>query len=69
MSRLRRKEELEQVCYELYQVIGSLADYAGVWNHPDVVRAMDNASDARLTHKDLLPWPKKKLPKRKRVNQ
>lgn len=53
-----RIEELEIVCGELYQVIGSLADFAGLFDHPDVIRALDNASDNALTHKDLLPWPK-----------
>lgn len=65
---MKRVDELKRVCAELYQVIGALADYAGVWNHPDVIRAMDNASDGRLTHRDLLPWPRKKLPKRRRTN-
>ena len=54
----KRIEELEQVCGELYQVIGSLADHAGCFDHPDVQRALDNASKARLVHRDLLPWPK-----------
>ena len=66
---MKRIDELKRVCAELYQVLGCLADYAGVWNHPDVVRAMDNASAARLKHKDLLPWPRKKLPVRKRTNR
>lgn len=69
MPRLRRKAELERVCAELYQVIGSLSDYAGVFDHPDVARALDNASDGRLVHKDLLPWPQTPLPERKRVNK
>ena len=54
----RRVEELETVCAELYQVIGALAVEAGVHDHPDVVKALDNASQCRLVHKDLLPWPK-----------
>jgi hypothetical protein len=55
---VNRIAELEQVCAELYQVIGSLADHAGCFDHPDVQRALDNASKARLVHRDLLPWPK-----------
>lgn len=53
-----RIAELEQVCAELYQVIGSLADHANCFDHPDVQRALDNAAKARLIHRDLLPWPK-----------
>jgi hypothetical protein len=58
MSQSNRIAELEQVCAELYQVIGSLADHAGCFDHPDVQRALDNASKARLVHRDLIPWPK-----------
>jgi hypothetical protein len=58
------EEEAKLVCSELYQVIGSLADYAGVFEHPDVQRALNNASDGARTHKDLLPWPKDPLPER-----
>ena len=54
--------ELERVCGELYQVLGSLADHAGVYDHPDVQRALDNAARGRLVHTDLLPWPKTPLP-------
>lgn len=57
----KRIAELERVCAELYQVIGRLADFADCWAHPDVVRAMDNAADQKLTHKKLLPWPRQPL--------
>ena len=56
-----RVEELETVCAELYQVIGALAAEAGVYDHPEVTKALDNASGCRLVHKDLLPWPKSPL--------
>jgi exonuclease VII small subunit len=49
------------VCAELYQVIGSLAEEFGVFDHPDVQRALDNASAHKLVHRDLLPWPKQPL--------
>lgn len=58
MSRTRREAELERICAELYQVIGSLASYADMFSHADVQRALDNASRAKLVHKDLIPWPK-----------
>jgi hypothetical protein len=56
-----RIEELETICGELYQVIGNLAGYAKCFDHTEVTRAMNNASKAKLVHKDLLPWPKTPL--------
>jgi hypothetical protein len=50
--------EAATVCAELYQVIGCLAEELGVFAHPDVQRALDNASQHKLVHRDLLPWPK-----------
>lgn len=50
------------VCAELYQVIASLAFHFGVMEHPDVQKALDNASQHKLVHVDLLPWPKQDLP-------
>lgn len=50
-----------RICDELYQVIGSLASTFGVFEHPEVQRALDNASAGKLVHKDLLPWPKSPL--------
>lgn len=58
IARLKEREsELCTVCAELCQVIGNLADHGGVFDHPDVIKALDNASDQALTHKDLLPFP------------
>jgi len=65
---MTREQELEEVCTELYQVIGLLAYYAGVFDHPDVQRALDNASRAKLMHRNLLPWPRRPLPKRRNTN-
>ena len=56
-----RVAELETVCAELHAVIGALAAEAGVYDHPEVARALDNAFECRLVHKDLLPWPKTPL--------
>lgn len=53
--------EAAVVCAELYQVIGCLADELGVFAHPDVQRALDNASGHKLVHRDLLPWPNRPL--------
>ena len=53
-----RVAELETICAELHVIIGALAAEAGVYDHPEVSKALDNASECRLVHKDLLPWPK-----------
>ena len=61
-----RVAELETVCAELHVVIGALAAEAGFYDHPEVTRALDNASECRLVHKDLMPWPRTPLSQRKR---
>jgi hypothetical protein len=53
----KRIEELETVCSESYQVVGSLASDAGVFGTVEVDRALTNLSDAALTHTDVLPFP------------
>jgi len=59
----KRIDELERVCAELYQVIGCLSGkHDDCFDHPDVQRALDNASRARLVHRRLLPWPREPLP-------
>ena len=53
-------------CAEAHQVLGALAHHVGLFDHPDVIRALDNlsaAADGRpVPHTDLLPWPKEALP-------
>lgn len=52
-------------CAEAYQVIGALSMYAGVFEHPDVIRALDNLHAAAMgharPHAEILPWPKTPL--------
>lgn len=53
-----------EACAEAYQVIGSLAYQAGVFDHDDVIEALDNtlaAADGRKRPHDLLPWPKRQM--------
>lgn len=72
---VKRIDELKMVCAELYQVIGALSGaHHDCFAHPDVQRALDNASAGRLVHKDLLPFPQRTLygqkrPKLKRSGQ
>lgn len=52
-----RIEELETICAEAYQMVGALADKAGVFETSTAVEQMlDNLSEARLTHKEILPF-------------
>lgn len=53
MSDKERIEELERVCAQLYQVLGTLS-YKYKIETPSMLKAMDNASEARLVHQ-LLP--------------
>ncbi|EIW6162734.1 hypothetical protein MF451_003731 [Salmonella enterica subsp. enterica serovar Saintpaul] len=49
--------ELEEICAEAYQCVGVLADAAGVFETSEKVeKLLDNLSQARLVHKDILPF-------------
>jgi hypothetical protein len=50
-AQVKRIAELEDICAELYQVIGILADRAGCFSHPDIQRALDNASKTKFVHR------------------
>lgn len=54
-------ERLRRDCGELYQVIGYLADRAGLFLDPQTAKALDNAwaaaEGAARPHDDLLPFP------------
>ena len=54
-------QALQELCAEVYQVVGSLADSAGVFDAEATVKVLDNLSAASsgepLPHKDLLPFP------------
>lgn len=51
-----RIAELEAICAEAYQVIGVLADEAGVFNTLPVIKILDNLSASQMIHKDVLPF-------------
>jgi hypothetical protein len=44
------------VCYEAYQVVGSLLSDLGEFDTPEAQKILDNLSEARLVHDDVLPW-------------
>lgn len=56
-SLRQRVAELETVCAESYQVVGALANAAGVFETSEAVsKALDNLSEAKLVHSDVLPF-------------
>jgi hypothetical protein len=56
-AALERIVELETVCSESYQVLGSLAGDIGIFNEWAVTKALDNAGLHKLLHCDVLPFP------------
>jgi hypothetical protein len=52
-----RETELEQVCAEAYQVVGILLSDLGQFNTERGIKILDNLSEARMVHTDVLPWP------------
>lgn len=52
--------ELRRVCAELYQIIGTMAEYCPDPEAAPIIKALDNASDAAsgdpVRHQDLLPF-------------
>jgi hypothetical protein len=56
-------DELDQidVAAEAYQVVGALADFAGVFEHPEVVRALDFLAYEDKRAEPLTPWPRTAL--------
>lgn len=54
----KRIKDLERICGETYQVVGSLAGDLGVFGSSEEVRkVLDNLSQQRLVHHDVLPFP------------
>ncbi|EAO3414745.1 hypothetical protein D0Q53_20670 [Salmonella enterica] len=52
-----RIDELETICAEAYQCVAVLADEAGVADDNEkVIRLLDNLSEARLVHQNVLPF-------------
>lgn len=51
-----RIDELETICAEAYQVVGTLASLADVFETDAVEKILDNLSEARLVHDDVLPF-------------
>ena len=56
-DRAERASAAEQVCYEAYQVVGSMLDDMGQFNTEQARKVLDNLSQAKKVHDDVLPWP------------
>jgi hypothetical protein len=56
---LRRIAELKRVCAESYQVVGSLASDCGRFGDADIDKVLDNLSQMRPVHEDVLPFDSK----------
>ena len=61
LDLVARIREQEAQLAEAYQVVGALANLAGVFDHPDVIRALDMLSgmpiDGELSPFPREPWP------------
>ena len=44
------------VCAEAYQVVGVMADALGVFGDAAVQKVLDNLSQQKLVHRDVLPF-------------
>lgn len=50
-------DAMRQVCAEAYQVVGSLLSDLGAFETPKAEKILDNLSQMRMVHDDVLPWP------------
>lgn len=50
-------DELRTICAEAYQVVGSLLSDLGKFDTPEAGKILDNLSQQRMVHHDVLPWP------------
>lgn len=52
-----RATQAELVCWEAYNVVGSLLIDLNKHDTPEAERILDNLSQARKVHDNVLPWP------------
>lgn len=58
IERLRaREEELCSICAMAYQVVGSMLSDLGQFGAGVGIKILDNLSQQKLVHDDVLPWP------------
>lgn len=49
--------ELQKICAEAYQVIGVLSNETGRFDDAKTVKILDNLSELKMIHNDVLPYP------------
>ncbi len=59
LSLVQRVEELEELCAEAYQVVGILAVECGRFGADDTDKILDNLSQLKMLHSDVLPFASK----------
>lgn len=52
-----RIDELENICAEAYQVVGNLLSDVDAFDTDSAEKILDNLSQLKLVHNDVLPWP------------
>jgi hypothetical protein len=60
--RIGHLDDDDPLVADAYQVIGALAHYANVSDHPEVVRALDYFAYEDCRSEPILPWPREPLP-------
>ena len=56
-DRAERASAAEQVCAEVYQVVGSMLEDLGQFGSGRSWKVLDNLNQAKKVHDDVLPWP------------
>jgi hypothetical protein len=71
MTRLSsRLREYERICYETYQVVGTLANDCNRFCEDSVNKVLDNLSLQKIVHDDILPFESKvNLPSEKEIEE
>lgn len=62
-------EDVSTVLAEAYQVVGVMAEALGVFNDTAVQKVMDNLSQQKLVHADVLPFSLPAAPEQQNVQQ
>lgn len=51
------RDDAQKVCAEAYQVVGSLLSDVGAFETQQAQKVLDNLSQHKPVHDDVLPWP------------
>ncbi|HEX7041601.1 MAG TPA: hypothetical protein VF202_15900 [Trueperaceae bacterium] len=56
----KERDDAQQACAVAYQILGSLSEDIGIFDHPLIQKALTMLADHEETE-PLLPWPSKTL--------